>query len=185
MAALERPSAMSDEHLALAGVEHGERVGPPGGAEELGDHFGVQRRASDGDALERLDEVADVGHPVLEQVADAGGVVGQQLGGVAGLDVLREEQDAEALVAGAAARAPTRSPSSVKVGGIRMSTTATSGGFCGDRAAQGVGVGDGAGDDEAAVDQQLDEAVAQDGRVLGDDDPQGLERSRRAAAGRR
>ena len=43
----------------------------------------------------------DVGHPVLEQVADAGGVVGQQVGGVAGLDVLGEEQDAEALVLGA------------------------------------------------------------------------------------
>ena len=80
--------------------QHGERVGAAGGADELGDHFGVQGRTSDGDPLERLDEVADVGHPVLEQVADAGGVVGQQVGGVAGLDVLGEEQDAEALVAG-------------------------------------------------------------------------------------
>ena len=42
----------------------------------------------------------------------------------------------------------------------------------GDRAAQRAGVADGAGDDEAAVDQELDQAVAQDGRVLGDGDPQ-------------
>ena len=76
-----------------------------------------------------LDEVAHVGHPVLEQVADAGGVVGQQLGGVAGLDVLREQQDPETLVWRRSSMAARR-PSSVKVGGMRMSTTATSGRSC-------------------------------------------------------
>ena len=89
------------EDLALAGRQHGERVRAPRRAEELRHHFGVQGRTSYGDALERLDEVADVRHAVLEQVADAGGVVGQQVGGVAGLDVLREQQDPEPLVAGA------------------------------------------------------------------------------------
>ena len=66
-----------------------------------------------------------------------------------------------------------RSPSSVKVGGMRMSTTATSGRSPLDRSAQGLGIGHGAGDGEAPVGQQLDEPVAQDGRVLGDDDAQG------------
>src|ERR1700742_4701093 len=42
--------------------------------------------------LERGHEVGHVGHPVLEQVADAGGVAGQQPGRVAGLDVLGEHQ---------------------------------------------------------------------------------------------
>ena len=69
--------------------------------DELGDDFGVQGGTSYGHPLQRLDEVADVGHPVLQQVADAGGVVGQQVGGIAGLDVLGEEQDAEPCVAGA------------------------------------------------------------------------------------
>ena len=71
------------------------RVAP----EELRDDFGIQGGTSYGDSLQRLDEVADVGHPVLQEVADAGGIVGQQVGGVAGLDVLGEEEDAHPLVA--------------------------------------------------------------------------------------
>ena len=42
----------------------------------------------------------------------------------------------------------------------------------GDGAAQRARVADRAGDDEATVDQELDQAVAQDGRVLGDGDPE-------------
>ena len=92
------------EHLPLPGGQDRDRVGVPGGAQELGDHFGVQRRPPDATRTERLDEVADVGDPVLEQVADPGRIVGQQLGRVAGLDVLREQQDAQALVWSRAAR---------------------------------------------------------------------------------
>ena len=55
---------------------------------------------------------------------------------------------------------------------MRMSITATSGGFWATELRNALGIPDGAGDGEAAVDQQLDEAVAQDGRVLGDGDPQ-------------
>ena len=101
----------------------------PGRTEELGHYFGIQGSPSRGDSHQRLDEVADVRHAVLEQVPDAGGVVGEQLGGIAGLDVLREQEDAEALGAGARSSRASRSPSSVKVGGIRMSMTATSGRF--------------------------------------------------------
>ena len=56
-----------------------------------------------------------------------------------------------------------------------------------DRPPQRVGVAHGVGDDEAPIGQELDQAVAQDGRVLGDDDPQrtGERSSRRAAAGPR
>ena len=39
-----------------------------------------------------VEERVDVGHPVLEQVADAAGAVGEQLVGVGHLDVLREHQ---------------------------------------------------------------------------------------------
>ena len=91
------------QDLALAGGQDGERVGAARRAQELGHDFGVQGGTSYGDALEGFDEVADVGHPVLQQVADAGGVVGQQVGGIAGFDVLGEEQDAQSLVAGCGA----------------------------------------------------------------------------------
>ena len=65
-----------------------------------------------------------------------------------------------------------RSPSSVNVGGIRMSTTATSGRSRSIATAQRIGVGDGGGDLESAVEEQLDQPVAEDGRILGDGDPE-------------
>src|ERR1019366_6892028 len=43
---------------------------------------------------QRIDEVADVGHPVLEQIAHPARTIGQQLGGVSLLDVLGEHQHA-------------------------------------------------------------------------------------------
>ena len=46
-----------------------------------------------------------------------------------------------------------RRPSSVKVGGIRMSTMATSGRSPLDRLPQRLGIADGVGDDEAPVDE--------------------------------
>ena len=78
MAALERPSAISDEHLALARGELVERA-VVAAAEELRDDLGVERGAAGGDALHRVDELAHVGDAVLEQVADAAAAVGQQL----------------------------------------------------------------------------------------------------------
>ena len=62
------------QHLALAGGERGASVGRAGlAAEQLGHDLGVEGGAAGGDPAQRVDEVADVGHPVLEQVADAGG----------------------------------------------------------------------------------------------------------------
>ena len=66
----------------------------------------------------------------------------------------------------------SRRPSSVNVGGIRMSITATSGGFWATELRRARWLGHGAGDGEAAVDEELDEAIAENGRVLGDGDPQ-------------
>ena len=141
------------------------RVAP----EQLRDDFGIQGGTSDGDPLQRLDEVADVGHPVLQQVADAGGVVGQEVGGVAGLDVLGEQEDAQPLVAGA----QLQGEAEALVGEGRRHADVDHrdvGRVLGHRAAQRGRVPDGAGDGEAAVDQQLDQPVAQDGGVLGDGD---------------
>ena len=143
----------------------------PRGAQQLGHHLGIQRRAPRGDPLQGLDEVADVGHPVLEQIADPRRVVGQELGGVAGLDVLREQQDAQTFVATAQL---DRGPQSLVGEGRRHADVDHRHvrPFPFDRAPQGIGVRHGVGDGEPPVGQKLDEAVAEDGRVFGDDDAQ-------------
>src|SRR3954447_18679981 len=65
-------------------------------SEQTPDDLRVKRRASRGDAGQRVEEVVDVEHAVLEQVAEA--AAGHQLDRVASLDVLREQQDAEVRV---------------------------------------------------------------------------------------
>jgi hypothetical protein len=59
------------EHLPFAWRERGQGVGAAAGAEELADDFRVEHGAALRDAGDGLDEVADVGDAVLEQVADA------------------------------------------------------------------------------------------------------------------
>src|ERR1017187_10329116 len=61
--------------------------------QELGYHFRVQDGASGGDPAQGVEEVRYVGHPVFEQVPDGAGLGGQQVGGVALLDVLGQDQD--------------------------------------------------------------------------------------------
>ena len=152
MAALERPSAMRPRTSRSRGVSTESESRPAGGAEELRHHFGIQGRTSNGDPLERLDEVADVGHPVLEQVPDTGGVVRQQVGGVPGLDVLREQQDAESLVA--LAQVEREAQALVGEGGRHADVDhGDVGRVLGDRAAQRLGVPDGPRDGETAIDQ--------------------------------
>ena len=94
------------EDLALARGQRGQRVAAA--AQQLADHLGVDDGAAGGHAAQRGDEVLDVGHPVLEQVADAAAVAGvEQVGGVAVLDVLAEHDDGQPGVGrGAAPRRP-------------------------------------------------------------------------------
>ena len=65
-----------------------------------------------------------------------------------------------------------RSPSSVCVGGIRMSTIATSGRCSRIAREQAVGVADLGDDVEAGVDEQPGDALAQEHRVVGEHEPQ-------------
>ena len=51
-------------------------------AEQLADHLPVQHGAAAGHPAQRLDELVVAEHPVLEQVADPAGLVGDQLAGV-------------------------------------------------------------------------------------------------------
>jgi len=77
IAVLERPSDQC-EHLALpAGEGRIERGGLAARSEELGHDLGIEGGPSSRDALERFDEVADIRHPILEQVPDAGGALGE------------------------------------------------------------------------------------------------------------
>jgi hypothetical protein len=61
-------------------------------ADEDLDDLGIERRPAPGYALDRIDELGDVPHPVLEQVADARGVLTHQLEHVGRLEVLRKDQ---------------------------------------------------------------------------------------------
>ena len=85
----------------------------------------VQRRAAAGDAFGGLEEVVDGEHAVFEEVAEAS--EGDQLDGVGGLDVLGEHEHPDVRV-GCLISCAARVPSSVKLGGILMSSTTRSGG---------------------------------------------------------
>ena len=92
------------EHLAFPGRQRGQRRGPGSPREDLGDHLGIHGRATAGHPLHRVHELPDVADPVLEQVTDTAGAVGEQLAGVELLDVLRQDQDRETGAAAARAR---------------------------------------------------------------------------------
>ena len=116
----------------------------------------------------RVDEVAHVGHAVLEQVADAAGAVGEQLGRVRLLDVLGQDQHREA--APAAAQLERRAHALVAERGREADVDDRDvGPVLLDGGQQRVAVGDRGHDVEAAVAQQPLEAVAQKREVLGDD----------------
>src|SRR5581483_9630646 len=75
------------EHLPLARGQLFDRVVAPAAADQLRDDGGVERGTALADALDRLDERLDVGHSVLQQVADALRVLRQQLERVRRLEV--------------------------------------------------------------------------------------------------
>ena len=115
------------EHLALARSQLGQRVVAPAAADELRDDRRIERRAALGDAANRGRELVDVGDPVLEQVADALGALAR---------AARARSPTRRTARARARRCPgcfsrisaaARRPSSVCVGGMRMSTIATSG----------------------------------------------------------
>ena len=58
------------QHFALARGQRGQLLGVAAGAEELADHLGVEGGAAGGDPGQGVDELGDVGDPVLEQVAN-------------------------------------------------------------------------------------------------------------------
>ena len=91
IARLERPSASSastSRSRSVSSSSSDERRA----ADEAVDDLGIERGAAGRDAFDRLDEVGDVPHAILEQVADSRGVVSDELEHVRRLDVLREHE---------------------------------------------------------------------------------------------
>src|SRR6266511_2980355 len=80
------------EYLALARRQIAERVVAPPAADEPRDDRGVERGAALRDSADSRAELVDVGDPILEQIADSLGTLGQELHRVAGFDVLREHE---------------------------------------------------------------------------------------------
>ena len=158
------------EHLALARREAVERVVAAAPAEHVGDDRRVEHRAAGGDAPDGVGEAAEVGHAVLEQVADALGVVADQVDRVALLGVLARARARRRPGCVARISIAARRPSSVLSGGIWTSTIATSG-LCAATLRSRSGASAGLGDDlEARVAEQPHDALAQQRLVFGDDD---------------
>ena len=87
------------EHLALARGERLQRPVVVAGVEQPRDDVRVERGPAGGDAAQRAGEVVEVGHAVLEQVAEPGGVLGEHARRDAVLDVRGEHDDRDARVA--------------------------------------------------------------------------------------
>src|SRR4051812_8326455 len=93
--AVRAPLGHQLERLALALGQAAERVGAARPPHQVAHHLRVERRAAARDAVHRLDEAVDIADPVLQEVADALGRVGEQRLRVGGLDVLRQHEHAE------------------------------------------------------------------------------------------
>ncbi len=168
------PCGDQREHLALARRERRERVSRGGSATSSLDERRLDDGAARGDPLERGDELADVGDPVLEQVADPLRTTPSRASARS-----RPRRTARAPAcrpAGASGRisCAASSPSFVYVGGMRMSMTATSGGSAAtsrSSSSRGARLGR---DLDAVLGEQPREALADDDGVVGEDHAHGI-----------
>src|SRR3954451_13889399 len=80
------------QDLALAWGQLFECPFDPTASEELPDDLRIERGAAVGDAADCVDEGVDLHDPVFQQVADPAAPVGEQLGRVRMLDVLRDDE---------------------------------------------------------------------------------------------
>ena len=159
------------QHLELAGGEPVDGIVAVAD-QQLGHDLGVERGAAGGHPAQRVQEVGHLGDPVLEQVADAAGLDRQQFGGVALLDVLGQHQDGDRRVL---APDDQRRPDALVGVGRRHPDVDDHqvGALLADGPQQLLGVGHGRDDLEAAVGQQLGQALPQQHGVLGDHDSHG------------
>ena len=166
--ALDRPSAISaSTSFSRVGEPVQRLVALPG--HHRGDHLGVEHGAAVEHLAHAVDELPHVGDPVLEQVADRALAAGQQLAGVELLDVLREHQHREARPA----RAHRDRGAQPLVGERRRHPHVEDGAVhvgVGQRDVELDRVVDRVDDLEARALEQLDQAGAEEGVVLGEDE---------------
>ena len=114
------------KHLALARRELRQWIVLAPRVDELLNEPGVHNRAAFRDPVEALEEVADVGHAGLQQVAGAD-AAGEQLHRLLDGHVSRQHQDGRSAACSARITRAASSPSVSWSGGMRMSTITTSG----------------------------------------------------------
>jgi len=158
------------QHLPFPRGERGQAAALPAGPEQLADYLGVQGGPAVGHPLQRGVELGHVGHPVLEQVADAGRAALEQLRAVGRLDVLREHQHTGAgKVVPQRQRRPQalvgvgRRHPDVDHGDVRV--------MLGHRGQQRVAVGHRGADGVPAVLEQPGQPLPEQRGILGDHDP--------------
>ena len=161
------------QHLALAGRQPAERVAAAAAGEQLGDDLGVEGGAALAHPAHGVEELGDVGDPVLQQVADARRCRRPAARWRSAPRRTARGRGCRPRASGPGSASAARRPSSVWVGGMRTSTTARSGLVALDDVEQRVGVAHGGHDLLAGVDQQAGQPGSQQHGVLGDHDPHG------------
>jgi hypothetical protein len=158
------------QHLALARRQSLQRIVAALAAEHVRDDGGVEHRSARGDPADRVGEQGEVGHAVLEQVADALGAVADQVDRVALLRVLAEHEHADLGVLGADLE--RRPQPVVGVVGRHLDVDDRDVGRVGGDLPQQVRRVAGLGHDlEPGVLKQPHDTLAQQRLVLTDDDP--------------
>jgi hypothetical protein len=76
------------EDITFARRQRSQRIAGSVANHQLGHDLGIERRPASSNATQGVHELRDVAHPVLQQVADAAGTIGEELGCVLALDVL-------------------------------------------------------------------------------------------------
>src|SRR5216683_497606 len=161
------------EHLALAFGELVEGAGPAFAGKNAGDDRRVDDCLAVGEAAEGVDQVRDVEDAFFEQVADPFGMLFEQPHGVAGLDVLGEDEHPGTGMLGADLLRGDEAL--VGVGGRHADVDDGGVGLGGaDRAQQRGGVAGLADHVDAGVGEQPGDALAGQHHVLGYDDAHGI-----------
>ena len=90
------PLCHQAENVTFTGSQLAEWVAAAPTSDESADNLGVDHRSAMRDSPNSVDEVSDPGHAALQQVADALGSIGQQVGDVSILEIVGEDEHADA-----------------------------------------------------------------------------------------
>ena len=153
-------------------AQHRDRIQLPRASDELPNDRRVDDLLARGHPAHRVEELVHVGDPVLQQIAHPGAALLEQAQGEVGLEVLGQDQHAEARPVLGPERArranplvadPRRHPDidDRKIGLCRS-----------DDLHEGFGRAGLPGHLEASLDEQPDDALAEQDRVVSDDDLQ-------------